>query len=203
MLQGRFFSNQGIRHPSLRIAMQTQLDVLHCPSDPDSRQLFSDQWQWGGIAVQVTNYKGVIGDTRMGGNASSHPGSMPDCHRSEFCNGLFFRNNYQNPINLGRVLDGTSNTFMVGEDVPSHNSHSVWAYSNGDYSSCHGPLNYFPDPPNPRYWPNAMTFRSRHPQGASFCMADASVHWVDENISHNLYRELSTRNGGEAASLQP
>jgi prepilin-type processing-associated H-X9-DG protein len=199
--QGQFWADEGIRHPDLRQLLLTPLPVIHCPSDPDSRAPSTNQYQWEGISVQVTNYKGVIGDTRMGGGASAHPGYEPDCHYTIGCSGMFYRNNYQQPVTLGSVTDGTSNTFMIGEDVPSHNYHSMWAYSNGDYSSCHGPLNYFPSPPNPGYWPNVMTFRSRHPQGANFCMADASVQFVNQRIDYPLYRALSTRNQGEQAAL--
>ena len=47
---------------------------------------------------------------------------------------------------MSKVRDGTSKTLMVGKDVAEHNVHSAAFYSNGDYASCHAPLNYFPDP---------------------------------------------------------
>jgi len=46
-----------------------------------------------------------------------------------------------------------------------------------------------------------MTFRSRHPSGSQFVMADGSVHFVAQNINHATYRALCTRNGGETAVL--
>ena len=79
------------------------------------------------------------------------------------CNGLFFRVSYQDPQRLAMVRDGTSNTFMVGEDIPEHNYRSGAYYANSDFSSCHAPLNYFPDPPTPYDWFNIVSFRSRHP----------------------------------------
>ena len=118
------------------------------------------------------------------------------------CNGLFFRTTYREPQRLANVLDGTSNTFMVGEDVPMHNDHSAAYYANGDYASCHAPLNFFPDPPDPRNWPDVMSFRSRHPQGANFCLADGSVRFIGEDIAHALYRALGTKNGRESASVE-
>ena len=94
--------------------------------------------------MRTTNYKGVIGDTPHGGFRSIHTnGTTPDCHNTIGCNGLFYRNRYRERMLLRDILDGTSNTFMVGEDVPQQNNHSAWAFSNGDYASCHAPLNYF------------------------------------------------------------
>ncbi|MBY0527867.1 MAG: DUF1559 domain-containing protein [Gemmataceae bacterium] len=97
------------------------------------------------------------------------------------------------------VTDGTSNTFMIGEDIVKYNQHSTAYYSNGDYASCHIPL--WVRPPDPADWPNAMGFRSNHTGGANFCMADGSVHFVRDTIDMVLYRALATRNGGEPVSL--
>ena len=90
---------------------------------------------------------------------------------------------------------------MVGEDVAFHNHHSTAYYCNGDYSSCHAPLNYMPDPPTPNDWWNVISFRSLHPGGAQFCLADGSVHFVSETIDYDLYRALSTKAGGEVAQV--
>jgi prepilin-type N-terminal cleavage/methylation domain-containing protein len=202
-VNGEMFAGNGIQHSSLRTLLLTPLSVIHCPSDPASLTPFNNLAQWGGINAQVTNYKGVIGDTRMGSSAVHTQGTLPDCHATNNCNGLFYRNDYQDNIRLALITDGTSNTFMIGEDVPTYNIHSMWAYSNGDYCSCHGAINYFPNPPDPGNWPNAMTFRSRHPGGTQFCMADASVQFVTQNISHPTYRALCTKANGEVATLNP
>jgi prepilin-type processing-associated H-X9-DG protein len=90
---------------------------------------------------------------------------------------------------------------MLGEDVPEHNNVSAAYYGNGDHASCHAPLNYLPDTPTPDDWPNVMSFRSRHPAGAQFCMADGSVQFVNETIDYTLYKGLSTKAGGEDAAL--
>ena len=99
--------------------------------------------------MAVTNYKGVIGDTRMGGGSSIHQGTEPDCHNTIGCSGLFYRNDYQEPVAFRKVTDGTSQTLMLGEDLPRHNYHSAAFYSNGDYASCSAPLNFKPEPPIP------------------------------------------------------
>jgi len=198
---GDFMSGGGLMSPACRDMMQTQLSILHCPSDWSVERLSDTQYQWEGIDVALTSYKGVIGDTRIGGAASIHPGTMPDCHHRGSCNGLFYRQTYREPQTLARITDGTSNTLMVGEDVPEHNAHSCAFYANNDYASCYAPLNYFPRPPTPRDWANVMSFRSRHPGGAHFCLADGSVRFVGETIDHTVYRGLSTKSGGEVAAL--
>jgi len=181
--------------------MARQLAVLQCPSDPSVQTTSITQYQWENRRVALTSYKGVIGDTRMGGGSSIHQGTQPDCHNTIGCSGLFYRNDYQEPVAFKSITDGLSNTLMVGEDIPLHNYHSTAFYSNGDYASCHAPLNYKPDPPKPIEWANVMSFRSEHPGGAHFAMADASVHFVNEGVDYFLYRALSTRNGGETAAL--
>jgi prepilin-type N-terminal cleavage/methylation domain-containing protein/prepilin-type processing-associated H-X9-DG protein len=194
---GDFFSGGGLKAPEVEPAMRTQLPVLQCPSDGSARELSTDQWQWEGTPVALSNYKGSIGDNRMGGPQSMWPGSEPDCISTGKCPGLFHRLTYQLPIEIARIRDGTANTFMLGEDVPEHNAHSAAFYANGDYASCHAPLNYFPDPPRPRDWWDVMSFRSRHPGGASFCFADGGVRFVRQDIEHALYRALSTKAGRE------
>ena len=197
---GDFSLGAGIRSPACRDLMKTELSVLPCPSDGSAHQLSRTQFQWETIEVALTSYKGVIGDTTIGYPISIHAGSLPDCHASGGCNGLFFRTNYREPQGLANVLDGTSNTFMVGEDVPLHNDHSAAFYSNTDWASCHAPLNFLPKPPTPQDWPNVISFRSRHPGGANFALADGSVRFIANSIEHRLYRGLSTKSGGEVTS---
>jgi prepilin-type N-terminal cleavage/methylation domain-containing protein/prepilin-type processing-associated H-X9-DG protein len=194
---GDFFSSSGILNPVCSSALKTRFNVLHCPSDATAANNSTSQFQLGGIEVVRTSYKGVIGDTRMGGASSVHQGTMPDCHSTNNCNGLFYRNSYQDRLRMASITDGTSQTFLIGEDVVDENNHSAAYYANGDYASCHAPPNYFPKPPTPNDWWNVMSFRSRHPGGVQFAFVDASVTFINETINHALYRALSTKAGGE------
>jgi prepilin-type N-terminal cleavage/methylation domain-containing protein len=198
---GDFRLGDGLQTAACRSAVKTRLTVLQCPSDSSVRMTSTQQFQWDGIEVALTSYKGVIGDTQVGGGLSMFWGTMPDCHENGGCNGLFFRADYLEPQALQGILDGTSNTFLLGEDVPEHNDHSAAFYGNGDWASCHAPLNYFPDPPTPRDWWNVISFRSRHTGGGHFCFADASVHFVNDCIDKSVYRALSTKRGREAVNF--
>jgi prepilin-type N-terminal cleavage/methylation domain-containing protein/prepilin-type processing-associated H-X9-DG protein len=45
-----------------------------------------------------------------------------------------------------------------------------------------------------------FAFRSRHPGGANFALADGSVRWIKNSIALAPYRALGTRRGGEVIS---
>ncbi|MBN2578923.1 MAG: DUF1559 domain-containing protein [Pirellulales bacterium] len=186
----------GIYKTEVLPALREQTPFLHCPSDTTSLKHSNHQYQFAGIEVEVTNYKGSIGDPRVGdewGYSTSNDGSS-DCHVTADCPGFFWRHSYIAKITVKHVRDGLSNTFLIGEDLPEHNYHSTAYYSNGDWASCNVPINYLPKPPKPEEWYSVMSFRSRHPGGVNFCMADASVHFVADTIDHKLYRALSTKN---------
>lgn len=205
VMVGDFQSGGGMADPSVkqRETQYQNIPGLKCPSDPgyDTRITMPE---FPGRELATTNYKGCIGDTRLtdtvGTNsptgalgASIFGGSEPDCHAEYDCNGLFWRNSYKFPHRFERFTEGTSQTFMIGEDIPEFNNNSAWFFANGDWASCHAPLNYFPDPPTPNDWVNVMSFRSNHPGGAFFCFADKHVRFIADDIDIRVYRALSTR----------
>lgn len=208
----------GLGHIDVRDIVTTQFPFLTCPSDA-SAVPSEEQWYWPGIPVGTTSYKGVIGDSVMtDGNArgvdspgsvsSSFAtfGSLPDCHNTQECNGLLFRNSYLNPVRLQSVTDGLSNTFLIGEGVVSQDFHSAALFSDGDFATCGVPLNHFliglpVEEIKVNQWFDMRGFRSLHPGGAQFVMGDGSVHFIQESIDGAAYTALATRDGGEIASL--
>jgi prepilin-type N-terminal cleavage/methylation domain-containing protein/prepilin-type processing-associated H-X9-DG protein len=106
---------------------------------------------------------------------------------------------------MASLLDGTSNTFMVGETdfrprgVPSTSMGGVWAYGYIGYTwgTTFHPFNNHK---------NTSTvygaFRSDHRGGANFALCDASVRFVNDGIEHPTYQALSTRAAREIASLE-
>jgi hypothetical protein len=203
--------------------VQTQLSVLQCPSDESVRQLSSNQYEWNLCPVALTSYKGVLGDTWLGeydgspfnndgtlnpsGDFYDEPTTHPlntqrDCHRDVRCEGIFFRHTFQRPVKLSKVSDGSSKTFMIGEDVPAYNRHSAAYYANGDWCSCNIPLNYGMSAPPPEGsasldWWNWQGFRSLHPDGIHVCVADGSVRFVSESTDGVTFRAACTRDGAE------
>ncbi len=205
-------SLNGASGPAL---MAMSLELLHCPSDPQAAELSEEQFQWKGCPVSTTSYKGVAGDTMLDGfddfanNESEFPSgenydgtkygiSHPrDCHRDARCRGIFWRNAYQRPVTMAKISDGTSNTAMIGEDIPAYNAHSAALYGNGDWCSCNIPLNHrINEEPTPQIaedWWEQQSFKSRHPGGVHFCFADGSVHYISDSVSHDVFRASCTR----------
>ena len=175
--------------------------MLYCPSDGSAlpgSPFETKMFQMDPIKVTLTNYKGSMGDNRMGGGSSIHQGRMPDCHGSNPCPGIFFRNSFQGVVRLSHIKDGTSSTLMIGEDTPIENYHSAAFYANGDYASTHAPLNYVPKPSTPGDWWNVISFRSKHSGGASFAFVDGSIKFLTNNIDYaNVYKPLSTKDAEE------
>ena len=194
---GAFASGEGINHPDLANVVNQPIDILRCPS-ANSRLVSKDEFQWKGREIAVTNYKGIIGNTKMGGRGVG----SPDCHRSPDCRGLFWRYSHLKTIRFPKVIDGLSKTFLAGEDLPRFNHHSALYHGNGDYSSTHFPPNLkTADPADiADDWPLSITFRSDHPGGLHFTMLDGSGVFIDDGIDFDIYRFLSTRNGGEIVS---
>ena len=218
---------------SIRQVMQTQLSVLQCPSDQSVTELSDVQTELKGSPVALTSYKGVLDDTMLGesgggipafrndgpatqytsGNYADPPdptygyATQHDCHNEVRCRGIFFRQSWQNPIKIAQVSDGTSNTLMVGEDIPKYNKHSAAYYANGSWSSCNIPLNHLVGqeladdpslPPDQDAWWARQGFRSWHAGSVQFCKADGSVITIVDSVDHQLFRTHCTRNGDEA-----
>ncbi len=188
-----------LRHEDAHFVREAQLETLMCPSDGISERIITTQNQFSGTRMAVTNYKGVIGDPNMG---NGWPGmGSADRHNTSPNNGMFWRFSFRDPVTMAHIRDGVSNTLMLGEDVPAHNQHSAWAYSNGDYSSCHAPVNFLPLQPTPSNWPRVMGFRSLHVGIVQFCTADASVKRIVEGVDHASYRAACTKDGGETLPM--
>ncbi len=206
----RGLRGRGLGVPGLRGILATQLTVLTCPSDESAvptTQVVLGSGIKHGVTAAVTCYKGVLGDHVIWPQSTSHTDGNPlDCHNNVAgCNGMFWRTAYWDPVKLKSITDGVSNTFMVGEAVVSQDVHGAAYYADGDWASCNSPLNFFNvEDPDILFaqWYEQRGFRSRHPGGAQFVLADGSVHFVIEGIDHSVYRALATRNGEEVASLQ-
>ena len=109
------------------------------------------------------------------------------------------------PTNMASILDGTSNTLLAGETdfapmgKPSTMYGGVWAYGYIGYAwgTTFHPFNKHNHAAQPY-----GAFRSQHPGGGSFALADGSVRFVREGIDPAAYRALATRDGGEVVSVE-
>ena len=204
-------------------AYRTDLKVLTCPSDITPNRVPTNRANLGTAAV--TSYKGVSGDnwgTDFFGQTNDTNFSTP--YRNplsgtnlaqlqnglERGNGIFWRADIRNGnMRLTDILDGTSNTLMIGEDMGVFIRWNEWAAPNGAAGTCAIPMNVgnkicdpdcgFSDAQAAR-WPTRYSFRSAHIGGCMFANADGSVRMVRENIPLNTYRALATRAGNEVVN---
>jgi prepilin-type N-terminal cleavage/methylation domain-containing protein/prepilin-type processing-associated H-X9-DG protein len=208
-------------------AVQSIITSYMCPSDDVARNplqggmtaaggpLAPTQNPFGGMAL---SYPASMGNTAdgwsLGGDAcvycaDASAGDKVCCQGRDFgtpspedAHGLFHRN-HALFIRLATIRDGTSNTFMVGESIPSQCAYNGAYNANFPLGGTTIPINTFVDEQagDDLQWNRSCGFKSRHVGGANFCMADGSVHFIADSIDYLLYNGLGSRKGGEAASL--
>jgi prepilin-type processing-associated H-X9-DG protein len=214
----------------LRAALQVQPDVLLCPSNEltgprDDQYPYSSSTEVAGapIPVAVTHYKGNSGDGAFEPNPAESPtGTSPygfwtynpvlNCYNRTDCFGIFWRATYyRGGVKMKELLDGTSNTLLIGEASPEDGNSPAWS-SDGDWAIAGVQLNWDwqskglclgaggPNPGLRSCWPLMRGFRGKHPGGVNFAFADGNVRFISENIEHLIYRALSTRAGQETVS---
>ncbi|WP_435005344.1 DUF1559 domain-containing protein [Tundrisphaera lichenicola] len=103
-------------------------------------------------------------------------------------------------VGINMVTDGTSNTLMIGEQIRKVTRWNAWVGGNASIGTTGVPLNYKLPVANVENWTRQYSFRSLHPGGANFAMADGSVKFLKSTINFNIYQALSTRDKGEIIS---
>ena len=194
-----FESQEGMRKAATGIGgqnlMALELDILKCPSDSLTTSTNENDWNSPNrIEVARTNYKGVLGEV-----------AAMLCEGDVECNGLFWRNSFARQLNDSDVRDGMSNTLMIGEDVPDIDAAHIYSaayFADHDNCSTSEGLNLGPNSPG---WSvsleNLKQFRSHHPGGVHFCLADGSVRFIADSIDLPVLGAVSTRDGGEILTL--
>jgi prepilin-type N-terminal cleavage/methylation domain-containing protein len=173
-----------------------------CPSSVRAKQ-----FENGSTTLYTTHYYGILGP--KGTNASTGGTYGWDNsvagHGGHATQGVLVRHN---SMGLRDVLDGTSNTFLVGESSYSRNlagqdntSFRRW------YRGCDGAasastknildgINVTPYNGSNNF--NDVSFGSEHPGGCLFVRCDASVTFVSQNVDLGVYKATASRDGGES-----
>jgi len=186
--------------------LDATIPMLFCPTDKAiNERVSTNRADMGGLTVGLTNYKGVSGSNWGDGDAQwRYPAGNSTSHDGIYYgNGMFYRSDTRVQLRLNHITDGTSNTFMIGEDIPEKTLWCSWPYSNNAVGTCGiGPNATNPSGAEyaPGDWPNNYSFRSRHFGGLNFALADGSVRFISNSITLQLYRDLASIKGGELAS---
>lgn len=178
------FAN-GIRD-NLHAAVRVQhLAVFRCPSDLrlDTFQVTSTDGRQTEVAH--SNYVAVFGSNEMEEDSGAG-------------NGVFYRNSR---VRLADILDGASNTLMVGERSINL-SKATWTgvvpRAEAGATLTLGSADHPPNDPGA----HEEDFWSRHVQGVNFLFGDGSVRNIHSQINLTLWHGLATRAGREVVSWQ-
>jgi len=224
----------GTQNLTVRVSV---INSLLCPSDPSPALDTTNADEISGNQLAAgTSYVGNVGDNCLacsgivGGNAVvSFCGSQGyNCRGNQLGDplvntpgvpgqptgsGIFWRECPGVP--LQQIIDGTSNTFLAGEQIMKVTLWNSWVEANQCVGSTALPLNYLAPGvtiagqgstviatggSDTGSWTHWYNFRSMHPGGGNFAMCDGSVRFIKSTISMPVYQGLSTRGNGEVLS---
>jgi prepilin-type N-terminal cleavage/methylation domain-containing protein/prepilin-type processing-associated H-X9-DG protein len=204
----------------------TTVKTFLCPSDPDSWNgpvSYPSNFDMldptlGPLTYAVTCYRANIGANWGGGPpgsalwwgtdpqwCNSDPANSNPATTYDGCaagNGPMYET--LKPLRFASILDGTSNTILIGEALTGKDYQNAWCHMDNAIATCAYPPNaknpvtgkdYPPD-----QWWNRYAFTSNHTGGAQFAMVDGSVRFIPDNIDLQVFRALATRAGGEVVS---
>jgi prepilin-type N-terminal cleavage/methylation domain-containing protein len=203
--QGPLATNYNIPDGTLgnaQAGLSTIIPVLLCPAVNEKSLVATDWANISGVAMSITNYKGVCGSNWDWGSFTVADAVSGSTNGLDQGNGVFYRSDGARVLTLLGITDGTSNTFMIGESNHLTDQHcGGWAYPNYVTATCAIPLNYQDIGNNYSDWGNRYSFHSFHDQGANFAVADGTVRFIQNSINITIYRALATINGQEAVTM--
>jgi prepilin-type N-terminal cleavage/methylation domain-containing protein/prepilin-type processing-associated H-X9-DG protein len=203
--------NPGFRNTGRPTEFQAKIYV--CPSD--GKSITTD------LGYGLTNYLGVTAPS------TDHWDTWNTSTKGIFVRLMHYtdgsaRTNmtFGNQTRMADVLDGTSNTLMVGERPPiAEEDWGAWSYEHLDSTlgvantlfgyardqfgvPCPVGPQYFQPPKNPAgNFCDLHHFWSYHPGGGNWVFADGSVHFISYNAGTTIVPQLATKAGGETVDL--
>jgi prepilin-type N-terminal cleavage/methylation domain-containing protein/prepilin-type processing-associated H-X9-DG protein len=199
--------NDSIQQAIVQGFLPRKLPYLRCPSDGTYTR------------EHVSNYVGSVGPACLSGGpyqqycdplayglgdwgyrASSFGGFALDPERIRGC---FSPTGGR--VNFAMVIDGLSNTILLGETVVEEHGWMLayagaggWANGMGGNTHCSTiiPINTS-SKLNPNDVNIAWGFKSKHTGGTNFAMVDGSVKFFRQDINHRTYQLLGCRHDGD------
>lgn len=193
-------------------AIQTQIPILTCPSDPLGPRQDMDPMLAAGTNAACSDYnafnevKDFVAVNLLG---VFPPPTIKDDPR------IIGAMRRELTSRIADVTDGTSNTILLAEDtgrpnffifggVPGPPTSSCYAYKEGSWADPNGPFSLDGSDPDgcvpgncPMNCSNNSEVYSFHTGGANFVFVDGSVHFISDTISLTTLAQLITRAGGE------
>jgi prepilin-type processing-associated H-X9-DG protein len=205
---------------------QTIIKVLICPSDQSPPTDATNADEIDTSLAAGTSYVGNLGDNCLGCVTPTTP-TVAICPESGYkCRGLqlgdppppasgnpgardkipgtgsgiFWR--HGSSVSISQVTDGTSNTFLIGEQIMRVTRWNAWVGANQSLGGTAVPPNWIPPAhiASQGLWWLWYNFRSQHPGGVNFAMCDGSVRFIKNSIDIATYQSLSTRSQNEIVS---
>lgn len=180
----------------------TTVSSFRCPSDigedtfvlPGGGVYAGTAGTYTPVELAKGNYLGVFGTLDFHEICDPSEPNYNGCKG----NGTFF---LASAIRLADIVDGTSNTVIVGERS------SKWAPSTWVgmvTGGLHAParvcgIGLFPPNSEAEEEHYTHNFSSFHPAGTNFLLGDGSVRLISETVDTAVYLGLCTRQGGEPA----
>ncbi len=208
---GKFYISQ-----ANKTVRETIVNSFICPSDNSPPTHLSPHNDVGPQDREAgTSYLGNLGDNSLAcGAPASMNGQIFFCAPQGYMasrpqlgddasdnppggSGVLFRVGPN--MGIRDITDGTSNTLMIGEQVRAACDHNGWAHANTSTGVTAIPLN-FKRRPATISWVWNYSFRSMHPGGGNFALADGSVKFLKDSINFSIYQAVSTRARGEVIS---
>ena len=198
------FLNPPTGLPGGRFLNEQNIAVYHCPSIPGGEKPYVHDFP-PEVKFAHTNYLGVNGTDMFGFNGMLHVNSR---------------------VKLADVQDGSSHTLMIGERPPNSGAYWGWWFAGAGWYPWFGAPDTvlgteerlsnghecLPTAPQSHYQRGSFRFEddgfgedksvwhfwSAHSGGAYFVFADGHTKFISYEVDRHVFRNLGTRNGGEA-----
>jgi hypothetical protein len=206
---------------------QNVLPVLICPSDSWGKWLPNGNGKTNYVfSVGANQFPSGVGCARYpitppwnpavnGSSWQSYFGDSDwvahgNTNNMQYISGVFARGG--NSAMIKDLVDGASNTIMMGECRPQCSDHfqQGWFNQNGVWVGTIPPINFPTCPPNDPAlvdncglnwnWNTSQGFKSQHTGGAHVVLGDGAVRFLSQQINYQTYQQLGARGDGRIMS---
>jgi prepilin-type N-terminal cleavage/methylation domain-containing protein/prepilin-type processing-associated H-X9-DG protein len=187
-----------------------KVPVYYCPAGSQARSGNSSE-AWNGTRHLSTHYYGCMGPTGqavVGGTTFTYKTNSAGTNSANSTHGILAVNS---KVRLTDIIDGTSNTIMVGERsinevTPTANGYRAWTRGqNGGVGASKNvtfPINAKPAGDyNGSNNFNDMAFASNHTNGCNVLMGDGSARFLGETVNLNILKACASKDSREVAQL--